>query len=227
MRLNRHCFRLAKGILWGWAMLALFGTPSLLIAQDFEDAEPAKNDLFNGRDLNGFQYLEEHWKVVDGAIVGSSHPSGIKFNTFLCTNREFANFDLQFKVRLVKDAGNSGLQIRSKLVDTNRFTVHGPQVDLAPGYWGSLFGEHFGPNRKHVMMKQADAEAVKKVIKSNDFNQVRIICVGKHLKVTVNGMVTVDQKFADMPDKGVIAFQLHQGPAMEVIFKDIVFKELQ
>ncbi len=208
---------------WFFMLVSVFMVPCL----HAQEIEPLKSDLFNGHDLNGWQYLDDYWKVVDGTIVGSSYPNGLKFNTFLCTNREYANFDLEFNVRLTKNVNNSGVQIRSKLVDTTRFAVHGPQVDLAPGYWGSLFGEHFGPNKSHVMLKKADAEATKKFVKENDFNKIHIVCYNKQVKITINGHVTVDQSFPELPDKGIIAFQLHQGAAMEVVFKDILFKELK
>jgi hypothetical protein len=56
-------------------------------------------------------------------------------------------------------------------------------------------------------------------------------CVGKHVTVTVNGLIAVDADFPSMPDEGIIAWQLHGGvPGVEapeeVAFKDIRFTDL-
>ena len=50
--------------------------------------------------------------------------------------------------------------------------------------------------------------------------------VGKHVTIKLNGETTVDGDFAKAPDTGIIALQLHSGGPMEVIFKNIQFKEL-
>jgi len=44
--------------------------------------------------------------------------------------------------------------------------------------------------------------------------------------IKLNGETTVDQDFPKLPDDGIIAFQLHQGKPMEVVFKNIHFKDL-
>src|SRR5688500_3457412 len=57
------------------------------------------DSFFNGKDLTGWQFLEPYWSVKDGAIVGST-PDKLDFNTFLCSKREYKDFELKFKVRL-------------------------------------------------------------------------------------------------------------------------------
>ncbi len=89
-------------------------------------------------------------------------------------------------------------------------------------YWGSLYGEHFGG-----MMKAAPKAVVERALKKEDFNDYYIKCVGKHVTIKLNGETTVDEDFPKLPDTGIIAWQLHQGKPMEVIFKDIQFKDLR
>lgn len=179
-------------------------------------------EFFNGQNLEGWQGLERYWSVKDGAIVGSTEPSGITFNTFLCSKKQYGDFELSFKVRLKGGKGNSGVQIRSEIFDKEKFAVKGPQCDIGDVYWGSLYGEHFGG-----MMKAADKETVTRVLKKDDFNDYYIKCVGKHVTIKINGAVTVDQEFPNLPPTGIIAWQLHSGGPMEVVFKDIRFKELK
>jgi len=181
-----------------------------------------KGDFFNGKDLTGWRGLTQYWKVVDGAIVGSTEPNGLKFNTFMCSEREYGDFELSFQVRLKNGRGNSGVQIRSEIFDKEKFAVRGPQCDIGEGYWGSLYGEHFGG-----MMQAAPKELIAKAVKPADFNHYFIRCVGKHVTIRINGVTMVDGEFPKIPDKGIIAWQLHAGGPMEVTFKDIQFREIQ
>ncbi|MFQ3652396.1 MAG: DUF1080 domain-containing protein [Gemmataceae bacterium] len=180
-----------------------------------------KDKPFIPADFEGWEGLiKEHWSVQDGALIGTTGEKGIKFNTFLCSKKKYKDFELSFQVKLEKGAGNSGVQIRSKLVDTKQYPVSGPQADIGQGFWGSLYGERFGG-----MMQQAPKET-QKVIKPADFNEYVIRCVGKQVTITINGTTMIDGEFPTMPDEGIIAFQLHAGPSMKVIFKDIHFKDL-
>jgi hypothetical protein len=181
--------------------------------------DPSKSTFFNGKDLKGWEGLLEYWSVSDGAVVGST-PEGLKFNTFLCSKQKYTDFEMSFKVRLKNGTGNSGVQIRSDIFNMKQFAVRGPQCDIGEGYWGSLYGEHFGG-----MMKAAPKES-QKVVKKGDFNDYYIKCVGKHVTIKLNGTTTVDDDFPKMPETGIIAFQLHAGGPMEVTFKDIKFTDL-
>jgi hypothetical protein len=177
--------------------------------------------FFNGKDLEGWEGLMQYWSVKDGAIVGYT-PSDPGHNTFLCSKKTYKDFELSFKIRLKDGIGNSGVQIRSKIHDSKTFTVAGPQADIGQEFWGSLYGENFGG-----MMKASPKSLVKEVVKTKEFNDYAIKCVGKHVTITINGATMVDDDFEKMPDDGIIAWQLHRGfPSMEVIFKDIKFKDL-
>lgn len=188
-------------------------------------SEQSSTEFFNGKDTTGWEGLTEYWTVKDGMLIGSS-PQGLKFNTFLCSKQKYGDFELNFQIRLKGGNGNSGVQIRSKIRDNPKdkanFAVEGPQCDVGQQYWGSLYGEHFGG-----MMKAADPNLVKKVLKADDFNDYSIRAVGKHVTIKLNGHITVDGDFPKMPDEGIIAWQLHSGGPMEVTFRNIQFKDLR
>jgi hypothetical protein len=188
----------------------------------FADDPKPEPDSFLTKDLSGWEGLiKEFWSYKDGALVGYT-PKDPGFNTFLCSKKKYKDFELSFKVRLKDGVGNSGVQIRSKIVDAKRYAVAGPQADIGAGYWGSLYGERFGG-----MMRQAPKET-QAAVKPKDFNDYSIRCIGKHVTIKVNGVTTVDEDFAKLPKEGIIAFQLHSGfKSMEVTFKDVQFKELK
>ena len=216
-------------------LLVALALTTAALAADSPSARDSRassdSGFFNGKNLDGWEGLTKYWSVKDGAIVGYTQENP-GYNTFLCSKKKYRDFELRFKIRLKDGVGNSGVQIRSKVVDTKKFVVSGPQCDIGQAYWGSLYGELFGG-----MMKSSPGDLVKKAVKQKDFNDYSIKCVGKHVTIEVNGETMVDQVFdkewaakgkgrQEMPDEGVIAWQLHAGPSMEVTFKDIQFKDL-
>ena len=112
--------------------------------------------LFDGKSLEGWAIKSGFatYRVEDGAIVGKTVEGSE--NTFLCTEQEFGDFELQFEVKVDKGL-NSGVQIRSKLkaVEVKRGVekknqyggrVYGPQVEIeaSPGQAGFIYGEATG-----------------------------------------------------------------------------------
>jgi hypothetical protein len=178
--------------------------------------------FFNGKNLNGWQGLGKYWSVQKGAIVGATQDT-LKFNTFLCTKKKYTDFELKFQVWLTAPGwpGNSGVQIRSMIVDPAKFIVMGPQCDIGAGYWGDLHGELCGGT-----MKQAPLQVGSKVAKENEFNDYFIRCVGQNVTIRINGVTTVDAVFAQLPAEGIIGWQLHGGGPMTVTFRNIEFKDL-
>jgi hypothetical protein len=208
-------------------LLVMLSLLPVLIGLALPAATLAEEVFFNGRDLTGWRGLNAHWAVRDGALVGSSQPDGLKFNTFLVSEREYGDFELRFEVKLEgKLNPNSGVQIRSQILDEKTWAVKGPQCDIGAGYWGSLFGEHFAPGNKHIMLKASNWAEVKKVLKADDFNRYEIRAVGKRVTIKINGLTTVDDEFPTLPERGLIAWQLHGGGPMTVTFRSIQFKAL-
>jgi formylglycine-generating enzyme required for sulfatase activity/predicted Ser/Thr protein kinase len=177
---------------------------------------------FNGKDLVGWEGLSQYWKVENGALIGSSYPDGVGFNTFLCSKKTYRDFELTCRARLRGERGNSGIQIRSQVLDPARFVVAGPQCDIGLGFWGSLYGERFAGN---AMLKDAK-ETAAGIVRTGDFNDVAIRCVGRHVTITLNGVTTVDDDFPQLPAEGIIAWQVHSGEPMEVEFRDVRLREL-
>ena len=204
------------------ALALLVGSLAVRCDEPKKPVSDKTTDFFDGKTLQGWEGLAEFWSVKDGAIVGAYADKGLTHNTFLWSTKKYKDFELHFQIRLKDGAGNSGVQVRSDILDPKELSAMGPQCDIGQQYWGSLYGENFGG-----MMKAADPDVIKKILKPNDFNDYRIKVVGKHVTITLNGTATVDDDFAKLPDEGKIGWQLHSGfEYMEVTFKNIEFKEL-
>lgn len=201
--------------------ILILGLLALLAPGHTAQSADAPADFLGGKDLAHFEGLTQYWTVRDGALVGMTVPDGLKFNTFLCSKKKYRDFELRFQVLMWGKTANSGVQIRSELEEKERFTVKGPQCDMGQIYWGSLYGERFGG-----MMKQAPREVVEKALKKDDYNDYHIRCVGKHVTIKLNGETTVDDDFPNLPEEGIIAWQLHAGGPMAVTFRNIQFTDL-
>ncbi|MCE2684010.1 MAG: DUF1080 domain-containing protein [Verrucomicrobiae bacterium] len=223
------------------SLLALLALASTACAED--------KNLFNGKDLTGWKGLD-FWSVEDGCITGrTTKEKPTKGNTFLVwQGGEVGDFEFTFKYKIV--GGNSGVQYRSKLVDEKGYVVAGYQADFEAGktYSGILYEEKgrgilaqrgqktvikegAAPNKPKVEVagevgKSAEIQAK---IKSEDWNDYRIVAKGGHLQHFINGVPTVDvtDETAVGAKKGILALQLHAGPAMVVQFKDLVLKEIK
>ncbi|MEQ9067028.1 MAG: DUF1080 domain-containing protein, partial [Gimesia chilikensis] len=80
---------------------------STIHAQEFQQ-------LFNGKDLTGWEGREGFWTVEDGAIVGETTPERpAKPNTFLVWQGGDVG-DFEFKAQVRFKGNNSGVQYRSE-----------------------------------------------------------------------------------------------------------------
>jgi hypothetical protein len=183
--------------------------------------------LFNGRDLEGWDGDRVLWTVRDGAIVGSSDGHPFRVNTFLIYKERAANFSLRADVKLRNH--NSGIQFRSTHLPGPDWIVYGLQADIsdAPGReaWGNFYEER---GRSRSMMKTPDEGwlKAKPVVRMHDWNTYEILAEGSHIRLTLNGVVTIDTHDDKSPD-GVIALQLHGGTPMQVEFRNMKLKLLK
>ncbi len=184
-------------------------------------AEPGFVALFNGKDLTGWEGDPFLWKVDDGAIVGKT--PGISYNDFLATEKEYSDFIMRFEILLVDNAGNSGVQFRSHR-KSGSMAVIGYQADVSETFWGSLYDE----KRRDVALVQPSEALIKRAVKLNDWNDYEIDAQGKHIMLKLNGVTTADYTEEDerIPQKGIIATQVHSGPPLEVRFRNLRIKEL-
>lgn len=172
--------------------------------------------LFNGKDLAGWVTPADKalFTVEDGEIVGRTK-GDLKKNEFLVTDKPYSDFVLKAKVKIRN--GNSGIQFRSKRAEDG--VVSGPQADVADGYWGLLYEER----GRGILERYPEKEAAK-LIKNGDWNDFEITAKGDHVVILINGTKVIDRTDEKFDKTGIIALQVHVGPAMEVRYKDLKIK---
>lgn len=177
-------------------------TPLLATAENVKD-------FWNGKDLTGWDGDPKLWSVENGEIVGKS--PGLKKNEFLKSQMIASDFRLTLKVRLTPDRENSGIQFRSEALPGGE--VKGPQGDVGAGWWGKLYEEH---GRGLLWNRSGEAH-----VKPGEWNEYVVEAVGSRVLTWINGKPCVDLDDPKLSRRGLFAFQIHSGGAMEVRFRDI------
>jgi hypothetical protein len=181
--------------------------------------------LFDSKTFNGWEGNLALFRIEAGVIVGGTLTAKIARNEFLCTIREFKDFELRLSVKLLGgDQANAGVQFRSKRIP-NHHEVSGFQADMGTGWWGALYDE----SRRNRVLQGADRMRMKDVIKEGDWNDYVIRADGPRVQLSINGFKTVDYIEADstIADSGVICLQIHSGPPSEAWYRDITIAELK
>jgi hypothetical protein len=176
-----------------------------------EDKETGFVPLFNGKDFSGWRFSggkedgakeAPNWKVKDGMIFlsggGSPH---------LATEKEYADFELRFEWRALKDKYNSGLFLRSgRKVGAN-------QINLAKGGEGGFIGG-----------KVTGAKAVPTLQKAaGEWNDWRVVVKGDKLTFWCNGQLAWEATGLK-PEKGYIGLQAEGTP---IEFRHLRIREIK
>jgi quinoprotein glucose dehydrogenase len=180
--------------------------------------------LFDGKTLNGWVHMNgaHRFTVEDGAIVGRTVESSASINSFLCSLREFDDFELELETH-IDPVTNSGIQIRTKVrplagsgpagqVFAGR--VNGPQVEIRRFYpglptTGVLYGEALGTG---WLSSQRKIEEGHRYFVDDGWNKLRIVAKGPRIQTWVNGHpvedLTNDEVYKTHA-KGFIGLQVH------------------
>jgi len=194
----------------------------LLACRVFGAAYSLTDGSFNGWEGD----TKNTWRIEEGAFTAGSVEKNQPRNEFLCTKKEFGDFDLTLKWKLAGTEGfvNGGVQFRTKRIP-NHHEVSGYQADLGAGYDGALYDE----SRRNKMLAQPSKEVLEKARKPlGEWNSYRIRAEGPRIQIWLNGVQTVDftEQDKDIPRTGVIAVQIHGDAKSQVWYKDIVIEEL-
>ena len=181
--------------------------------------------IFDSKTFNGWEGNLKLFRIEQGAIVGGSLQERIQRNEFLCTSKEYSDFVLRLKFKLLGDpqGANAGIQFRSERIP-NHHEVIGYQADVGQNYWGALYDE----SRRKKVLAGPTPEVVKQLVRPNDWNEYVIRAEGKRIRLELNGRQTVDYTETDETIKrsGCICLQIHGGPPSEAWYKDITLETL-
>ena len=193
--------------------------------------------LFDGKTLEGWSIKSgfARYAVDQGAITGTTVSKSP--NTFLCSEMEFADFELTFDVKYDDQFFNSGCQIRAKLRgEPYGGRVYGPQVEIenSPGQSGYIYGEVAGGWQSPEPESDDPAVNSHNFFRNQGWNHYRILAVGRRIQTWINGNKVADLvydkgRYMDNSE-GFIGLQVHTigdgTDEMTVRWKNIYIKPL-
>jgi hypothetical protein len=225
--------------------IGLFGITFVLLTASALFSQ-AWIDLFDGQSLDGWSVHSGYatYHVKDGVIVGTTAKGSS--NTFLCTDKEYGDFILEFDVMCDPEL-NSGVQFRSIIAQEEvQFILrngngqphvqknppdrlYGYQVEIATEKNGTSGGVYDEARRAFFLDDvRGDAKA-SNAFKDGQWNNYRIKCQGNHIQTWVNDVPCADFR-DDMTDKGVIGLQVHgigdSDETFQVMWRNIRIQEL-
>ncbi len=191
------------------------------------DAVPATwTPIFNGKNLDGWTQKNgtASYRVDGGVIIGTTSEGSP--NSFLCTEKNYKDFELMFDVNVHKEL-NSGVQIRSESwKDYKNGRVHGPQVEIevSPGNAGYIYSE--GTGRGWLSKDRS-----KNAFRNNGWNHFYVRAVGNRIQTWINGVSVADLEEEEISQSGFIGLQVHGIPRgtgpLEVRWRNLLVKELK
>ena len=225
------------------ALVAILIQSAVIANKAAADDQAGGVALFDGKTLKGWDGDPRFWSVKDGAITGQTttdNPTG--HNTFLIwRDGVLGDFQLDVDFRLV--GGNSGIQYRSQ--ESDDWVIGGYQADFdADGRFSGILYEERGrgilamtgkkveitaSGEKKEIGQVGNAEEIRAAVKKEQWNHYTIVAQGNHLTHKINGLVTVevvDNQVDKRSMSGLLAMQVHQGPPMQVQFKNIHLTKL-
>lgn len=186
-----------------------------------QQVEGARRDklIFDGKTFNGWEGNMEFFRIENGVIIAGSMDKEIPRNEFLCTQKRYSDFQLTLECKIIGKGSNAGIQFRSDRIP-NHHEMIGYQADMTEDgkYWGRLYDE----SRRKKFLFDTPEDLIAKAYKPNDWNEYKILCWGKNIKIWLNGILTVDYtEKENVSNDGVIGLQIHKGPQSEAFYRNI------
>ncbi|MDB4384800.1 DUF1080 domain-containing protein [Opitutaceae bacterium] len=178
--------------------------------------------LFDGETFDGWARLNgsHNYTIEDGAIIGRTVEGSP--NSFLCSTREFADFELEMEV-WIDDVTNSGIQIRSGVRPE---TIGRRNTQWAGRVWGpqAEIRRNLGPKSPTTGVLYAEAvgsgwmSSKETVERGHDYsdpagwNKLRIVARGPRIQTWVNDNLVedlVNEVLYESHPSGFIGLQVH------------------
>jgi len=190
----------------------------LILCCSAPQADEGWTSLFDGKTLKGWTPRGGGvWSVDEGMILGVT---GTGEYGWLCSEKTYGDFVLEYEAKL-ESTGNSGVQVRSR-IDAKELMV-GYQFDLdrTRPSTGRLYDEA----RRKLLQDVPLRPEARGAMKPDDWNKVRLECIGDRLRSWLNGVAIVD--YRDPVDlSGIVALQVHSGKDAKIRWRNLRIRDL-
>lgn len=178
--------------------------------------------LIPGEDLAGWSTRDKnkhaYWAVKDGVIVGANPD---KKESRLWTDAEHGDFELIVEYQALSEEYDSGVYLHG--------SSHQVQIGISRSQHVDLTGAIYCPKDGNGKYPQMPPEVQQKVEQSHrlgEWNTLRIVTRGRHIKTFLNGEVINDYQAVKYEPKGKIGLQLHSNVDMKIAFRTVKLRGL-
>ncbi len=184
--------------------------------------------LFDGQSLTGWKQVagKARFEVYRGSIMGTSVPNSP--NSFLATDKEYGDFELDMDVYMDDTTFNSGVQFRSHFDQTannGAGKVYGYQYELDPSSRRWTAGIYDEGRRDWLYPLSLNPKA-QPAFKLKEPNKIRIECIGNETRTWINNVPAA--YLVDMLDyNGFIALQVHAVARPEMAGQHVYFNNIR
>ncbi len=193
----------ARKLILAAALLAIAALP----AAGEPGADRPLESIFNGRDLTGWKPPQgAFWRVEKGTLVGEND-AALK-GSMLYTDRDYGDVVVEADVRFDGEI-DSGIMLRKPEVQVQIGVSRSLKRDMTCSFYTGTYPE------------AARAERAGELLKSGDWNRIRVEARGDTFTVWLNGEQV--SRYSDQKYSGPapIGLQIHAGLPMKVEFRDI------
>ncbi|MEZ5299206.1 MAG: DUF1080 domain-containing protein [Verrucomicrobiales bacterium] len=188
---------------------AFFGPISQ--AEELPKTEP----IFNGSDFTGWEVPKDNiWFSAEGGILKVQSGPNKKGQT-LWTEKEYTDFVMEFEFKMGEGTVDSGIFVRTEKEQI--------QIGISGSLKRDMTASPFiaGPGYP------VEAEGVKELLKTKEWNSMRIVAQGKTYKVWLNGKEVMTYTSETAVPKGRLGIQLHGGKEMTIEYREIKAADLK
>ena len=184
---------------------------------------PQWNDLFNGKDLSGWDQTGDDavFSVKDGCIVGTFADSATDVDSYLVSEDVYSDFVLEFDYRI--EAGDAGVLFRCHADTSGLPTGYQFEIQDTPerAWDGGIYDADLGWLYPLTYNQEARSAAV-----YHGWNKGRIEAVGDRLRTFINGVECADL-LNDRDARGHIALQIHKTDNASYAGKQVYWKNIR
>ena len=183
-----------------------------------------KNNTFiiwKGGEVGDFELKVDFW-------ISESGNSGVQYRSDRVIEVPFALRGYQADI----DGGNlyTGQNYEERKRTTLAYRGQKTQIASAPDSISSASGfVHNNAWKGLVLVEElGDRAALGNLIKKGEWNTIHIVAKGNLMKHYVNGTLmseVLDEDAKNRKSRGLLGFQVHVGPPMKVMFKNILLKK--
>ena len=190
-------------------------TTTLILSGIFIKAPAQKmKKIFNGKTLDGWVVPENNiwWSAGKGTLSVKSGPE--RKGSILWTEKEYTDFIVQADFRPGEGTVDSGIFLRN---DRQQIQI---------GISGSLKRDMTCSPYISGKGYPVEAEGVKELLKTTDWNTIKVQAKGSIYTVWLNGQKVMTYTSEDAIEIGPIGLQLHPKNEMTIDFKNIKVAEI-